>query len=224
MWNEIQQVGTDYQDVAEVAAYDQRMGTIRDVEEEIRQTLARLALPAGARLLDIGSGTGRLLRAAAARGLQAYAADVSAVMLEYLEKRSAEEGVKLVELQHAGFLTMSFPGEHFDAVVSSLALHHLPDAWKLVGLRNVARVLKSRGQFLLRDVVFSLSEGQSPEDCFESFCAAYPPMREETARHAAREYSTYDWIMSELLKRAGFEILEEIKSPGSIVLYHCRKM
>jgi hypothetical protein len=36
MWNEMQQVGTDYMDVAEVAAYDQRMATIRDVEEENR--------------------------------------------------------------------------------------------------------------------------------------------------------------------------------------------
>ena len=136
MWNEMQQVGTDYADVAEVAAYDQRMGTIRDVVGENRQTLARLALPVGGRLLDIGCGTGRLVRAAAAQGLQAYAADVSAVMLAYLEGRAAEEGVKLAGLQHAGFLTMSFPAEHFDAVVSSLALHHLPDAWKLVALRQ----------------------------------------------------------------------------------------
>jgi putative AdoMet-dependent methyltransferase len=146
------------------------------------------------------------------------------VMLNYVEHKSKEEGVRIAALEHAGFLTMSFPAGHFDAAVSGAALHHLPDAWKLVALRNIARVLKTGGQLLLRDVVFSLSQNESPEDCFERFSGAFPNMREEAARHAAQEFSTYDWIMEGLLERAGFKVLSTTKGEESFLIYHCRKL
>jgi len=38
-WNEMQQVGTDYNDLPEVEAYDERMATLRDVDEENRRVL-----------------------------------------------------------------------------------------------------------------------------------------------------------------------------------------
>ncbi len=225
MWNEMQQVGTDYADVAEVAAYDERMATFRDVDNENQEILTQLALTPGSKVLEIGCGTGRFIRAAAARGHETCAADISQVMLEYVEQKSAEEGLKIARLQHAGFLTMDFPAGYFDAAVSGAALHHLPDQWKLVALRNIARVLKSQGQLLLRDVVFSLAPDEPPEACFERFSASFPNMREEAARHAGTEYSTYDWIMEGLIERAGFEILSNTNSPSvSFINYHCKKI
>ncbi len=76
-WNEFQQVGTDYANLEEVATYDARMATFRDVETENRKILETLALPAGSRVLEIGCGTGRFARAAAAAGHQVTAVDVS---------------------------------------------------------------------------------------------------------------------------------------------------
>jgi SAM-dependent methyltransferase len=118
---------------------------------------------------------------------------------------------------------MDFPPASFDAAVSGAALHHLPDAWKLVALRNVARALKPGGQFLLRDVVFVLDDGEPPESCFERFASSLPTMRVAAARHVAREFSTYDWIMEGLLSRAGFTILSANRPQDNFLAYHCRK-
>jgi len=223
-WDEMQQVGTDYTNLSEVSAYDARMADFRDVDGENRQMLGMLQLPAGASVLEIGCGTGRFSRAAAAAGLAVTAVDVSARMLEYLNERITAGGLPPIATQYAGFLTMDLPAERFDAVVSGAALHHLPDAWKLVALRNIARVLKHGGQLILRDVVFMVPDGDAPESHFEKFVGCFPNMRTEAARHVAREFSTYDWIMEGLLSRAGFEILSS-NSPGeSFVVYHCRRI
>jgi len=222
-WDEMRQVGTDYTDLKEIAAYDVRMASFRDVDAENREMLGMLNLPAGAAVLEIGCGTGRFARAAAAAGLAVTAIDVSARMLEYVGQRIKTDGLPEIATQHAGFLTMEFPAACFDAAVSGAALHHLPDAWKLVALRNVARTLKTGGQFILRDVVFVLSEGEAPENSFERFADGFPNMRVEAARHVAREFSTYDWIVEGLLSRAGFEIRAVNRASDSFVVYHCRR-
>ena len=41
-----------------------------------------------------------------------------------------------------------------DAVITQLALHHLPDFWKLVALKRISQMLKDGGKLYLRDVVF----------------------------------------------------------------------
>ena len=161
MWDEMRQVGTDYADWREVEAYDARMGAVRDVDGENREALDALGLAPGAAVLEIGCGTGRFARAAAAAGLAVTAADVSAVMLEYVRRRAGAENLRITTL-HAGFLTMAPADGTFDAAVSGVALHHLPDLWKLVALRNVARALKPGGRFLLRDVVFSPGPDEPP--------------------------------------------------------------
>ncbi len=222
-WNEMQQVGTDYNSVEEVAAYDRRMGEFRDVNRENAEMLGMLGLAPGASVLEIGCGTGRFVRAAAAAGLRASAVDVSATMLAYVRQCVHDGGLPGIATQHAGFLTMDFPPESFDAAVSGAALHHLPDAWKLVALRNIARALKPGGQFILRDVVFTMREGESPEQSFGRFVAWLPGMRVETARHVAQEFSTYDWIMEGLLVRAGFSIAAENAAGENFMVYHCRK-
>jgi ubiquinone/menaquinone biosynthesis C-methylase UbiE len=222
-WNEMQQVGTDYTDLDEIAKYDERMAGFRNVDEENRDMLRMLALPAGAAVLEIGCGTGRFTMAAAAAGLSVSAIDVSARMIEYLSRKAQETGLQGIVARHGGFLTMDFPPSTFDAVVSGAVLHHLPDSWKLVALRNVARVLKPGGQLLLGDVVFTLAEGGVPEGVFERFAAGIPAMRKEAARHVAKEYSTYDWIQEGLLARAGFEILLVVRPSESFALFHCRK-
>lgn len=222
-WNEMQQVGTDYTDLAQVEAYDERMGTFRDVDDENQEILGLLDLPEGAAVVEIGCGTGRFARAAAAAGLAVTAVDVSAVMLEYVKHKVSAEELPPIATQHAGFLTMDLPAGSLDAAVSGAALHHLPDLWKLVALRNICRALKPGGQFILRDVVFSLSEDEPPEASFERFSAAFPDMRKEAARHVAQEFSTYDWIMEGLLMRAGFELCAKERPTESFMAYHCRR-
>lgn len=221
-WNEFQQVGTDYADIEQVAQYDARMATFRDVETENRRILETLALPPKSRVLEIGCGTGRFARAAAATGHQVAAVDVSPVMLEYVVQKATEEGLTNLETQHAGFLTMDLPADHFDAVVSVVCLHHLPDLWKLIALENVSRSLKPGGQFFLSDVVFSVGPRQCKAEMEGFVTSLSEEVRSGAAVHVGQEYSTLDWIMEGLLQRAGFEILSAKQVQHSIIAYHCR--
>jgi len=221
-WDEMQQVGTDYADVRQVEAYDRRMGSFREVEAENLAMLDALALPAQSAVLEVGCGTGRFALAAARAGHAVTAVDVSRAMLDYVAAKARDAGLTNVRVQHAGFLTMDVPAGHFDAAVSAAALHHLPDLWKRVALRNVRRALKPAGRFLLRDVVFSLPEGDGGT-CFERFIGRLPDaMRREATAHVAREYSTLDWIMEGLLERSGFAILDVRHEAECFVAYDCR--
>jgi ubiquinone/menaquinone biosynthesis C-methylase UbiE len=223
-WNERQQIGTDYADLVEVSQYDQRMAAIRNFDAENAEILSLLNLSSGDKVLEIGCGTGRFALAAAKTGLEVSVIDISPLMLDYVREQAQKAGIEKITTQNSGFLTMDFPTATFDAVVSSLALHHLPDAWKGVGLFHVANLLKPKGQFVLRDVVFATQPGQNPSVGIERFAVAFETMRKETSRHTAFEFSTYDWIMEGLLRQSGFEMLRQMRSVEAIVLYHCRKI
>jgi SAM-dependent methyltransferase len=191
---------------------------------ENREMLAMLNLPRGAAVLEIGCGTGpSFARPPRRQALEQRPSTFQSSCWITSRKKAADEGLPAIATQHAGFLTMVFPGRiRSTRSCPSGPCTICPDAWKLVALRNIARVLKPGGQFILRDVVFSLKDGRPPEACFEAFASSVPTMRLETARHVAREYSTYDWIMEGLLERAGLEIIARIDHGESFIIYHCR--
>ncbi len=220
-WDEIQQVGTDYSDAAEVDRYERRMGEFRNLPAEDAAILEMLALPNGSHILEIGTGTGHFARAAARAGYRVTALDVSPAMLQYAEARAKDEGLTGIEFRHAGFLTFTAVPATFDAAVSVAVLHHLPDLWKAVALGNIHRVLKPGGQFLLCDVVFG-SRDRDPRPQFDAFVGAMPEsMREGAVGHIAKEFSTIDWIMEGLLARAGFEIQRIVDSQAPLIQYLC---
>lgn len=221
LWNEFAQVGVDYCDVAEVQRYDERMRSFRDLEAEAAATLDCLGLPPQAVLVEIGCGTGHFTIAAAAVCRRVIAVDVSPAMLEYAAGKTRAAGRNNVEFRRGGFLTYEHAGELADALVSSLALHHLPDFWKALALRRAAAMLKPGGRLFLRDVVFA---DDTFEDRIPDLVAECPETtRGEFIAHIAREYSTFDWILRGLLERAGFVIEETACRGGFLYSYLCRK-
>jgi ubiquinone/menaquinone biosynthesis C-methylase UbiE len=220
MWNEMQQVGTDYADVGEVERYEKRMGQFRDLAKEDGEILCALKLAPGARVLEIGTGTGHFARAAASAGHKVVAVDVSEMMLAYAGGAAKARGLTM-ELVHGGFLTFEGAAGSFDGAVTVVALHHLPDMWKAVALGNLRRVLKVGGRLVLRDVVFAFGRGGHAA-AFEGFVGALPAtMSVEANRHIAREYSTLDWIMEGLLERAGFKVEKKTELGSALVEYVC---
>lgn len=99
-----------------------------------------------ARVLDLGAGTGLL----AARLRAAFPAaeltllDGAGRMLELARERLGEDGVRYLEGDMAGAL----PAGPWDAVVSSLAVHHLSDADKRALNRRVLAGLRPGGVFV----------------------------------------------------------------------------
>jgi tRNA (cmo5U34)-methyltransferase len=100
------------------------------------------------RILDLGSGDGRLLRLLKVERPQARAValDFSPVMLSALNKTFAgDPTVTIVEHNFDSFL----PGlGQFDAVVSSFAIHHLADTRKRSLYEEIFRLLLPHGVFL----------------------------------------------------------------------------
>lgn len=106
------------------------------------------------RFLDLGSGAGRLLKlvSAARRAAKAVALDFSPPMLEALHAESGG-GIEIVEHN----LERSLPDLGlFDAVVSSFAIHHLPDARKQSLYQEIYGLLAPGGVF------FNLEHVASP--------------------------------------------------------------
>lgn len=108
------------------------------------------ARPLSGRILEIGTGKGRFLTA-----LLQKARHVTTVDLDRAEQRFARLNMayagctRKARFVHADAAHLSFRSNHFDAVVSFNALHHLED-WKSV-LEEALRVLKPTGKLVLAD-------------------------------------------------------------------------
>jgi ubiquinone/menaquinone biosynthesis C-methylase UbiE len=99
------------------------------------------------RLLDIGTGTGRLLEllGQGRPGLALFGLDRSAGMLSVARQARAQ-----LNLVRGAAETLPFPNESFDIVTTTLSFHHWsnqPEA-----LSEVRRVLRPGGAFALADV------------------------------------------------------------------------
>jgi ubiquinone/menaquinone biosynthesis C-methylase UbiE len=102
--------------------------------------------PPGA-VLDVGCGTGRLLRAAGARWPAARLAgvDPAAAMVE-----GARRLTPAADLRVAAAEALPLSDGSADLAVSTVSYHHWAD--RAAGLREVARVLRPGGRFALADV------------------------------------------------------------------------
>ena len=205
---DLKQVGLNFDDAAEVATYDARQGG--DPTED-RTLLESLNLAPDVVMADFGCGTGLMVVEAAKLCHTAHAIDISAEMLNVTRARAKAAGVGNLIPQQAGFLSYDLPEALLDLVTSKFALHHLPDLWKGVALSRLHRSLKPGGRLFLRDVVFSCDPAEVSEVA-ESWITWMREntgyAREEVALHIRDEHSTFSWIMSGLIERAGFRIVQ----------------
>ncbi|MHB1419823.1 MAG: class I SAM-dependent methyltransferase, partial [Bacillota bacterium] len=208
-YDELKQVGVDYTDIKEVKAYDLQMQKLRDIRSEAKAFARCLGLQPEHTVLEIGTGTGELALCIAQDCSKVYAVDVSRAMLYYARQKALERGITNIEFCHGGFLTYKHVGNPPDAVVTQLALHHLPDFWKLVALRRIKAPLRQGGKLYLRDTVYSFTgDHQTFINNWISGIkeVAGEVMAKDTETAVRDEFSTYDWIMEGLLERAGFAI------------------
>jgi ubiquinone/menaquinone biosynthesis C-methylase UbiE len=123
-------------------------------ERKFRDRLVELArLQAGEAVLDVGCGTGTLAIAAKRRVGPAgvvHGVDASPEMIARAKRKATKAGVNVTfatEIVEA----LPFPDGHFDAVLSTLMLHHLPRPTRQQCAREMRRVLKPGGRVLAVD-------------------------------------------------------------------------
>lgn len=119
------------------------------------QEAARLAsVKEGDRVLDVGCGTGFLaiiLKKMAGEKGDVKGIDPASKRLEKARKRAKKEGLD-IDFKEASIEKIPFEDNSFDVVTSTFMFHHLSVKSKKEGLRQIQRVLKPEGRFLLADL------------------------------------------------------------------------
>ena len=124
-------------------------------EQRIRHLLKFANLPKNLRVMDLGTGTGRLAMLLAEEGAsEVVGVDISPAMLEvaeYLRLSSASPAADRVSFRLAAAQRMPFRGESFDAIVCRLVLNHTHKPEHI--LQELVRLLKPGGMLILAELL-----------------------------------------------------------------------
>jgi ubiquinone/menaquinone biosynthesis C-methylase UbiE len=135
------------------AGYDKHTRPFRKLHTRIRTDVANAGLPPGARILDVGTGPGRLARALAEENPQwtVDGIDLDPAMIAYARDRDVSSSVTFTVGDVAD---LPFPDDSFDLIVSSMSQHHWTDVEGAI--RSLRRVLRPGGRLWIYDVRFVL--------------------------------------------------------------------
>jgi tRNA (cmo5U34)-methyltransferase len=149
-------------DQSHADAYDQRFVKLAPLQQQLH-LLAKAAfggLPADARILCVGAGTGAEMLFLASRfpGWRFVAVDPAAPMLAAARRKAEAAGVAERCAFHAGLLGTLPPGEPFDAATAILVSQFLRErAARVAFFREIARRLRPGGALVSADLAADLS-------------------------------------------------------------------
>ena len=110
--------------------------------------------------VDLGAGTGFVTTALAPQVSSVLAVDISTAMAASLAERAAHDGMANVSTEVCDLRDFQLGPASVDLVVSSYALHHLPDAEKQALVTRAARWLRPGGRLVVADMMFGRGGSQ----------------------------------------------------------------
>lgn len=194
---------------ARLDGYDAHMLTeIEGAAEFYPATAALLPVTPGARVLDLGCGTGLELEYYFAKNPTARVTgiDLSAGMLAALREKFPEKELTLMQ---GSYFEVPL-GEGYDAAVSVESLHHFTQEEKTALYRKLHAALKDGGYFILTDYF-------APDDAYEAFYFA--ELRRIKAEQGIADDTFYHYDTpltvaheTQALLTAGFSRVEELRA------------
>jgi len=128
----------------------QKLRSLHVQEDEVEAAmLAMLGQTKFNTILDLGTGTGRMLELFAAKGGQLWGVDQSRDMLAIARANIERAGLKHVQIRHADIYALPFADATADLISIHQVLHFLDDPQR--ALLEARRVLKPGGQMLIVD-------------------------------------------------------------------------
>jgi ubiquinone/menaquinone biosynthesis C-methylase UbiE len=134
----------------------------RGLYERVASDVVAAGLAEGSRVLDVGTGPGRLplAIARAAPGLHVEGLDLSPEMVTRARQNAAEAGLgDKVAFTEGDVAHLPFEDASFDLIVSTMSQHHWRDP--AAGLREFRRVLRPGGQVWIYDFRLALGRAAS---------------------------------------------------------------
>jgi len=110
-------------------------------------------------ILDLGCGTGNLTAAALQHYPDAniHALDISADILKECRQRFANNSN--IRYHQQDFNELNLETGSFDLIISSIAVHHIPDNQKIILYRRIHELLKPGGVFVFADQTKGITNG-----------------------------------------------------------------
>ncbi|GAA3154008.1 hypothetical protein GCM10010466_51170 [Planomonospora alba] len=134
----------------------------RPLYRRVAADVASAPLPEGSRVLDVGTGPGRVpLAIAAARpDLRIEGLDLSPGMIDRARRNAARAGTAgRVEFTVGDVADLPHPDGSVDLVVSTMSQHHWPDP--AAGMRELSRILRPGGQVWIYDFRVALRRAET---------------------------------------------------------------
>ncbi len=110
----------------------------------------------GKRILDVGFGTGTLTNRLLKDGAQVYGIDFSSSMVNIARKKMPEGIFEQYDFS-VGF-PESFSGAEFDNIISTYAIHHVPDEDKCRLFSDWMNILSESGRIIVGDICFESTQ------------------------------------------------------------------
>lgn len=128
-----------------------------------------LAVPAGARVLDVACGTGNTALAAARRRAAVTGLDIAASLIARAQVRAEAEGLTGIDFQVGDATTLPYADDSFDYVLSTFGAVFLPD--QPAAARELARVVRPGGIIALT----AWARQSLPSDVYHLVHSLVPP-------------------------------------------------
>ncbi|MFI7441458.1 class I SAM-dependent methyltransferase [Nonomuraea indica] len=176
-----------------------------------REVFTRLAALSGARpgdrVLDVGCGTGYLTRVLApliGSAGRVVGVDPSPQMVEHARRLAPDNCSYVVGAGQA----LDLADGSFDVVVTSLAVHHMPEEERGAAVREMFRVLRPGGLLLV-------AEFRRPAN--RLLAGLLTALGGPAHRHSPRE------LLGDLIPRAGFHVEDEGELPPLLFYVRARR-
>lgn len=182
-------------------AADYVTSTIHSQGRDLRRLVEVADIGAGARLLDVGAGTGHAGLAFAPLGVEVVALDLTAAMLAQARGLASDRAATLDPVRGLAE-SLPFRAASFDAVVCRYCAHHFMDP--AAAIAEMRRVLRTGAPLLFVDHV-------APEDDeADEFVNRLDWLRDPSHRREPRLSEYEAWLVAAGLR---IDIVEHFREP-----------